>query len=418
MEGSGAQIANQTGQPQRNALAFILITVTLNMMGVGLAWPILPKLVQDMGSGSVSEAAAVYAIIGAIFAISQFLFSPLIGSLSDRYGRRPIMLICLAGLGADYVLTAFAPTFFWIAVVRFFGGIFAATITTANAYAADISTPENRARNFGLIGAAFGAGFILGPLIGGWLGAMDIRYPFLAAGILTLVNVVFGYFTLPESLPIERRRKLEVKDANPFIALTRLGAFPALTPLLVGLLITATAQRGLESIWVLYTDFRFGWGIREAAWSLAFVGVAYFVVQGFLVGPVVKALGEWRTVISGFMVGGLAFFATALAEQGWMVYPLVALYALGNGLGVPALTAICSKAVETDRQGQLQGALQSVNAIAVIAGPFCASLLLAQVSSANPIINLPGAWFMLGAVASTVATLLAMGAYKRLKTNT
>ena len=418
MKGSGAKGANPVEQTQKGALTFILITVTLNMMGVGLAWPILPKLVQEMGSGSVSDAAAVYAIIGAIFAISQFLFSPLIGSLSDRYGRRPIMLISLAGLGADYVLTAFAPTFFWIAVVRFFGGIFAATITTANAYAADISTPENRARNFGLIGAAFGAGFILGPLMGGWLGAMDIRYPFLAAGILTLINGIFGYFTLPESLPQERRRKLEVKDANPFIALTRLGAFPALTPLLIGLLITATAQRGLESIWVLYTDFRFGWGIREAAWSLAFVGVAYFVVQGFLVGPVVKALGEWRTVISGFMVGGLAFLATALAEQGWMVYPLVALYALGNGLGVPALTAICSKAVETDRQGQLQGALQSVNAIAVIAGPFCASLLLAQVSSPDPIIDLPGAWFMLGAIASTVATLLAMGAFKRLQTNT
>lgn len=418
MSGSAASRAHGANQgPKGGALTFILITVTLNMMGVGLAWPILPKLVQDMGSGSVSEAAAIYAIIGAVFAVSQFLFSPLIGSLSDRYGRRPIMLISLTGLGLDYVLTAFAPTFFWIAVVRFFGGIFAATITTANAYAADISTPENRARNFGLIGAAFGAGFILGPLLGGWLGAIDIRYPFYAAGFLTLANVVFGYFTLPESLPEDRQRNLEIKDANPFLALTRLGAFPALTPLLIGLLITATAQRGLESVWVLYTDFRFDWGIREAAWSLAFVGVAYFVVQGFLVGPVVKTLGEWRTVISGFTVGGFAFLATAFAEQGWMVYPLVALYALGNGLAVPALNAICSKAVEENRQGQLQGALQSVNAVAVIVGPFAASLLLAQVSSANPVINLPGAWFVLGALACAVATTLALGAYRRLELN-
>lgn len=413
----GGKSADPKAKAKSGALTFILITVTLNMMGVGLAWPILPKLVQEMGNGSVSQAAAVYAIIGSIFAISQFLFSPLIGSLSDRFGRRPVMLVCLAGLGADYVLTAFAPTFFWLAVVRFFGGIFAATITTANAYAADISTPENRARNFGLIGAAFGAGFILGPLIGGWLGAINIHYPFYAAGVLTLVNVIFGYFTLPESLPGERRRQLVAKDANPFVALTRLGSFPALTPLLIGLLITATAQRGLESVWVLYTDFRFGWGIREAAWSLAFVGVAYFVVQGFLVGPVVKSLGEWRTVIFGFMLGCLAFLATAFAEQGWMVYPLVALYALGNGLGVPALTAICSKTVETDRQGQLQGALQSINAVAVIVGPFSASLLLAHVSSQNPLFNLPGAWFVLGALASAIATVLAVGANKRLSAN-
>ncbi|MEL6921987.1 MAG: TCR/Tet family MFS transporter, partial [Pseudomonadota bacterium] len=374
-----------------NALIFILITVTLNMIGVGLAWPILPKLVQEMGSGSVSDAAYVYALIGGVFAISQFLFAPLVGSLSDRYGRRPVMLISLAGLGVDYVLTALAPTYFWLAVVRFVGGIFAATITTANAYAADISTPENRARNFGLVGAAFGFGFIMGPVIGGWLGAIDIRLPFFAAGALTLLNVIFGYFVLPESLGRNQRRQLKAKDADPLRALARVANFPALMPLLIGLLITATAQRGLESIWVLYTDFRFGWDIRAAAWSLAFVGIAYFIVQGFLVGPVVKMLGEWRTVIFGFATGGVAFFLTALADQGWMMYPLVGLYALGNGLGVPALTAICSKAVEADRQGQLQGALQSVNAVAVIIGPFAASLLLAYVSSENPAFDIPGA---------------------------
>ena len=262
---------------------------------------------------------------------------------------------------------------------------------------------------------AHGAGFIAGPIIGGWLGAIDIRLPFLAAGALAFANVIFGFFVLPESLDQSKRRQLALTDADPFRSLARVASFPSLAPLLIGLLITATAQRGLESVWVLYTDFRFGWGIREAAWSLAFVGVAYFIVQGFLVGPVVKKLGEWRTVIFGFSVGATAFFFTAIANQGWMMYPMVAMYALGNGLGVPALTAICSKSVEAERQGQLQGALQSINAVAVIIGPFSASVLLAHVSAPDPLFDVPGAWFLVGAVACAIASALAIHANRQLK---
>ncbi|MEL6436632.1 MAG: MFS transporter, partial [Pseudomonadota bacterium] len=236
--------------------------------------------------------------------------------------------------------------------------------------------------------------------------------------ILALINVVFGYFTLPESLPEERRRPVAPSDANPFASLLRVANFPALLPLMIGLFITATSQRGLEAVWVLYTDFRFGWGIREAAWSLGFVGVCYFIVQGFLVGPVVKALGEWRTVIYGFGIGSIAFLLTGIADRGWMMYPMVMLYALGNGLGVPALTAICSKTVEEDRQGQLQGVLQSINAVAVIIGPAAASLLLSHVSSANPLFDLPGAWFLLGAVTCAIASALAIRANSRLTLNT
>lgn len=291
----------------KRALLFILTTVIINMIGVGLAWPVLPKLVQEMGNGSISDAAYIYAIVGILFALSQFLFSPLIGNLSDRYGRRPVLLISLTGLGFDYLLTAFAPSYFWLGVIRFFGGIFAATITTANAYAADISTPEDRAKNFGFIGAAFGVGFILGPLLGGWLGAIDIRLPFIVAAGLAAINVIFGLIALPESLPENGRRALQWSETNPFKALRRIAAFPALAPLMIGLFITATAQRGLEATWVLYLDFRFNWGIRPAAWSLAFVGVMYFIVQGFAVGPVVKRFGEWKVVIAGFAISGFSF---------------------------------------------------------------------------------------------------------------
>ncbi|MEM0899147.1 MAG: TCR/Tet family MFS transporter [Pseudomonadota bacterium] len=404
-------IPTQEHQPSdTKALTFIVFTVAINMLGVGLAWPLLPKLVQEMGSGSVTDAAYAFAIIGTLFALTQFAFSPLLGSLSDRFGRRPILVVCLIGLGIDFLLTAIAPTMIWLGIVRFIGGIFAATITTANAYAADLSTPENRARNFGFIGAAFGVGFVLGPLLGGWLGAIDIRLPFVVAGVLSLANAAFGYFTLPESLSAEKRRAFEWKDANPFVALARVTSFPALSPLLIGLFITSMAQRGLESTWVLYTDFRFDWDVRAAAWSLAFVGLCYSIVQGGIVGPAVKRFGEWPIVIFGFASSTLAFTMTALAPQGWMMYPLILFYALGNGLSVPALSAICSKTVEENRQGQLQGALQSINAVAVIIGPFAAAMVLSHVSGPTPVVNIPGGWFWLGSLTCAIALVLAVRA--------
>ena len=396
------------------ALSVLLVTVVVNMIGVGLAWPVLPKLVQQMGNASISQASAIYAIIGVIFALSQFIFAPIIGALSDRFGRRPLIIICLVGLGIDYALTAFVSSLFWLGVVRFIGGVFAATITTANAYAADISTPENRARNFGFVGAAFGVGFILGPILGGFLGAIDIRYPFIAASILTFTNVIFAFLALPESLNTKGRRKFELDDISAVHALKRLTQFKMLTALLLSLFITATAQRGLETTWVLYTDFRFGWGIREAAWSLAFVGVMYFLVQGLLVGPVVKLLGEWRTVRLGFGISCVSLCLYGLAYQGWMVYPLIMLYVFGNGISGPALNAICSKSVEADRQGQVQGALQSINSLAVIIGPFAASYVLAIVSAQPPIINIAGLWFIMSAAGFIIALVMTNRAYKHL----
>lgn len=393
---------------ERRAFFFILTTVLINMIGVGIAWPVLPKLVQSMGDGSVSDASSTYAVLGILFALAQFAFSPFIGILSDRYGRRPVLLISLAGLGLDYLLTALAPTLFWLAFARLVGGIFGATVSTANAYVADISSPEDRAKNFGFIGAAFGVGFILGPALGGYLGEIDIRLPFYAAAALCAVNVVFGYFALPESLPADRRRAIDIKQASPFASLKRIASFPMLIPLLISLFITTTAQRGLEATWVLYTEFRFDWTLTQATNSLVFVGILFFIIQGFLVGPVVKKLGEWRTVIAGFFLSGIAMCLYGLADAGWMVYPVIAIYVFGNGIGGPALNAICSKTVPSDVQGQLQGTLQSINALGVIIGPFAASLVLAHVSSQSPMINLPGAWFILSAIIFAIATLLTL----------
>lgn len=399
---------------RKRAFFFILMTILINMIGVGIAWPVLPKLVQSMGSGSISEASSTYAIVGILFALGQFIFSPFIGMLSDKYGRRPVLLISLAGLSVDYLITALAPTIFLLAMARLLGGIFGATISTANAYIADISSPEDRAKNFGYIGAAFGLGFILGPALGGFLGEIDVRLPFFAAAGLSALNVLFGYFSLPETLSKDSRRPIIIKQASPFAALRRIASFTMLVPLLVSLFLTATAQRGLEAIWVLYTEFRFDWTLTQATNSLVFVGVLFFIIQGFLVGPIVKKIGEWRTVIAGFAISGFAMGLYGIASEGWMVYPLVAIYVLGNGIGGPALNAICSKTVHGDMQGQLQGTLNSINAVGVIVGPFCASMVLAHVASETPVINLPGAWFLLSAVIFVVATVLTVRSANKL----
>ncbi|MCB1420219.1 MAG: MFS transporter, partial [Notoacmeibacter sp.] len=238
------------------------------MLGVGLAWPVLPKLIQQMGGGDVSGAAFTYGVLAGGFALAQFFFQPLAGALSDRFGRKPVLLAALAGSGADFAIIAFAPSLFWLAVARILGGVFAATNSTANAYMADVSAPEDRSRNFGLVGAAFGFGFIAGPLVGGMLGDIDLRLPFLFAAGLAALNLVFGLVFLPESLAPEHRKAFSLASANPFGALARMGRLPGLVPLMAAFLLAAVAQRGLEAIWVLFLDFRFGWGVREASFSL------------------------------------------------------------------------------------------------------------------------------------------------------
>lgn len=383
---------------RRPALAFILVTVAINMLGVGLAWPILPKVVQHLSGGSVADAAWAYGFLATGFAVAQFFAQPVLGALSDRIGRRPVMIIALAGIAVDYLVVALAPNLSWLAVARVIGGIFAATNATANAYVADITPPDGRSRAFGLIGAAFGVGFVLGPLLGGVLGAIDLSLPFLLAAALAGANALYGLFVLPESLPPDRRRAFNLARANPFNAFLDMARFAGLAPLMVALLFINTGQRGLEAIWVLFLDHRFGWGVREASFSLAFVGMLFVIVQGALVGPVVRRFGEWPVAIAGFALSAAAMAGYGLMAFPSLVYPLIAVQVSGVALASPALSSISSRKVPPNEQGLLQGTLAAVNSLAVIIGPFSASMVLAAVTRPDPVVDMPGAWFFIASL--------------------
>lgn len=403
-------MADTSPSPERRTVSvtFVLATVFISMLGIGLIWPILPRLVDELTPGEISEAAFFYGLIATVYALAQFLASPLLGALSDAYGRKPLLVISQSGLAIDYMIMALAPNLWWLAAARLVSGIFGATVTTANAYMADISEPEDRSRNFGLIGATFGVGFIAGPLLGGLLGEIDIRLPFYVAAGLAFVNAMFGLLLVPESLPDDKRDPFIISEANPLRVIRRITAFPALAALLTALFITNIAQRGLEAIWVLYTEFRFGWGSAEAGFSLAFVGLMFVIVQGGLVGPVVKRFGEWTTVMGGFFLSAVAMAWYAVADQAWMVYPLIAIHVLGNALAGPALTAIASKTVPDKEQGRLQGTMSAINSLAIIIGPLIASMVLAAVARPDPPISLPGAWFLFSAIAFAFAAVIVL----------
>ena len=365
------------------------------MLGIGLAWPILPRLVEELAGGGISEAAYAYAWIGALYAIAQFLFAPLLGALSDARGRRPVLIAAQAALAVDYLVMVIVPDLWWLALLRFLSGVFGATMATANAYVADISTPKNRARNFGFIGASFGLGFILGPVLGGLLGEISLRLPFLVAGLLTTANVAFGLLVLPESLPADRREPFTVAKANPLGTFARIARFPSLAGLLSAHALSGLAQRGLEATWVLYTAYRFGWGVAAGAISLAFVGLVYFVVQSTLVGPIVARLGERRTLAIGLGLGAVSMAFYAVATEGWQAYPLIAIYCVGNAIAQPTLLSLASGKVSEREQGALQGTMASINSASIILGPLAASLVL-SIATSNDQSSLPaGSWFML-----------------------
>ncbi|MDA8870385.1 MFS transporter [Rhizobiaceae bacterium] len=396
------------GTARKASLLFIVATVTIDMLGIGLAWPILPQLIRSLSGEGFAESAWVYGLLLSGFAAIQFLVSPFLGMLSDRFGRRPVLIISLLALGVDYVILALAPNLWWLIVARIVAGFFSATVSTANAYIADITPREGRAAAFGLLGAAFGVGFILGPLIGGVLGAIDLHLPFVLAAVLAFGNAAFGYFVLPESLPAEKRRPISLSRANPFAALWSMRRYGSLLLLMTVLLVTGLAQQGLQGIWVLWTDVRFGFDVAQAGYSLAWVGVCSVFVQGYLVRKIVPAFGERTVLFGGYAISAIAFLALPFFTEPWMLYAGIAFHILGWGSASPTLQSTMSRAVPDNEQGLLQGTITSVNTIGMVAGPLIATDIFGRSVGAGAIFSNPGAFYWLGAILFLAAIALLM----------
>lgn len=394
-------------------MAFILVTLFLDILGIGIIIPILPQLIKDFAGGTTSAAASWVGAISATYAVVQFVCAPILGALSDRFGRRPVILISLFGLGVDYIIMGLAPSLGWLFVGRVIAGVMGASITTANAYIADISTAETRARNFGFVGVAFGLGFITGPALGGLLGGVDLRLPFFVSAALCLLNWLYGFFVLPESLAPENRSPFTVSKLNPLRSIAHLGKYPIVASLAGAFVCLGFAQRGLENVWVLYTSHRYGWGETANGLALALVGVTAVIVQGGLVRPVIKRLGERRTIVFGLSVGIFSYIAYGLSSQGWMLIAVILFGAIG-GVAGPAIQGLVAGNVAPNEQGRVQGALASLQSVTSILAPmiYTAGLFSYFTSPAAPF-QLPGAPFFLGALSIAVGVSIVARTFRR-----
>jgi DHA1 family tetracycline resistance protein-like MFS transporter len=394
---------------QRKAsLVVVLSVVYIDMLGIGLAFPVLPKLIEQFEGGDISRASYIVGALAAAYSLMQFLCAPLIGALSDRFGRRPVILLALAGMAINYLLLAYAPVLILFALGRMIAGAFGATFSAAGAYLADITPPEKRAQSFGLIGAAFGFGFITGPALGGVLGDLDLRLPFLVAAALSAADFVFAYFALPESLAPENRKSFDLRRANPVGALREIGRYSSVLGLMAIFVLAMFANRVAEMTWVLFTSYRFGWNATETGFSLAMVGVMFVVGQGGLVRVLVPRLGEHRAIVMGLAVSALVTALYGVVPQGWMVYPIMVVGVFGWTVAAPAVQALMSRAVPANEQGLLQGALASMTNLTSIAGPpIWTGLFGYFVSPAAPVI-VPGAAFFGAAFVFFAALLLAV----------
>src|SRR5438132_1943224 len=389
------------------SVVFVLITLFIDILGMGLVIPILPRLVQSLLGGAIAESSFVFGLLVSIYAVMQFFCAPVLGALSDRFGRRPVILMALAGLGFDYILLSVAPDLWWLVLGRIVAGIFGATFTPVGAYIADGSPPGNRAANFGRVGMAFGLGFIAGPALGGLLGETNLRLPFIVCAGLTFVNFLFGLLVMPESLKPENRRAVNVAQMNPvgaFRAVWRYRAVAAILPIFVA---AQLAQQGLQIVWVPYTTYRYDWGVGQVGASLAIVGLFFALSQGALVRPVVGRLGEMGTLVGSLAVAVIGMLLFGLASQGWMMYAVTALYCAGLGLLNPAVQGLMSRSVPANEQGLLQGAMASVMTATAIVGPPLANGLFAVAISNQSPVALPGAPFFLGSLMCLAALWLA-----------
>jgi DHA1 family tetracycline resistance protein-like MFS transporter len=412
--------------PRQAAMAFILLTLFIDILGISIVIPVLPKLVEEliatevvMSDGSIavqsdlSKAGFYVGIIGAAYAFMQFFCAPIMGALSDRFGRRPIILASLFGLGIDFVIQGLAPNITWLFFGRIFAGIMGASFTTANAYIADVSRPEDRARNYGLVGMMFGLGFIIGPALGGMLGWFSLRLPFFVAAFLALVNWLYGYFILPESLPLEHRSSFSLRKANPIGALVHLRKYPIVAGLSIVFVCTSLAQRGLENVWVLYTSFRYDWGLIANGLALGLVGLTSTIVQGGLVRPTVKRFGERRTAKFGIAISATAFLGYGLATESWMI-PCIIIFGSLGGLTGPAVQSIVAGTVDPSEQGKTQGALTSLMSLTAIIAPlFFTAGLFSYFTSPKALFSLPGAPFLTGSVLLFTALIVIRRVFRR-----
>lgn len=394
------------------AIIFIFITLFLDIFGIGVIIPVLPKLVEQLQGGNLEAAAHSVGWLGALYALMQFIFSPVLGSLSDRFGRRPVILGSLLGSGIDYLVLAWAPTMGWLYFARIVSGITAANISAASAYIADVTPPEKRAAGFGMIGAAFGLGFIAGPAIGGLLGAHDLRTPFFVAAGITLLNWLYGAFVLPESLAKENRRPFSWESAHPIKALVALKRWPVVAGLAGTHFCSVLAGNIYPALWVLYTGYRYGWDSKMVGWSLALVGILAAVVQAGLAGKVLKVIGEKRGIYVGLLGMAVAMLCYGLAWEGWMLFAIIFIGSIA-GIGSPATQSMISKAVPADEQGAVQGALNSIMSIAGILAPVLWTALFSWSIASEREPKVPGIPFFAASLVSVVAALLAWRAFRR-----
>lgn len=397
---------------RKAAVSFIFITLLLDVIGLGLIIPVFPQLIEELIQGSISEASQWAGLLTFAYAIMQFICAPIIGNLSDKYGRRPVLLLSLLGFGIDYVLLSLAPTIWWLFVGRLIAGLFGASFTTATAYIADISTPENRSKNFGMIGAAFGLGFIIGPGLGGLLGEFGPRVPFMAAAILTFLNLIYGYFVLPESLTKEHRRPFEWKRSNPLGSLLQLKKYKGVGGLIVSLIFVYIAGHAVQSTWTFFNIEKFQWSNTLMGISLTVIGLLIAIVQGGLIRYINPKLGDEKSIYVGLGLYSLGLFLFSFATEGWMMFLFLIPYCLG-GIAGPALQSIISGNVPKNEQGELQGALTSLMSATSIVGTLLMTNLFAWFTRPEGDIKFAGAPFFAGAILMLISAIVAARSMKK-----
>lgn len=401
VKGKGAN----AGTAPTHAITFILITILIDTLGFGMIAPVMPELISELTGEGFSEAALYGGQLMFLFAAVQFIAAPILGNLGDRFGRRPVLLISLAALGLDYVVIAMAPSLTWLFVGRFISAAASATFATANAWVADVSRSADRARHFGFLSAAWGLGFMIGPVIGGLLGELGPRVPFWAAAALALINVTYGFFVLPESLPPESRRPFDVRRANPIGALIQMRRHPTLLGLLVVMIPYQIAHDANPAVWGYYAMHKFDWSVSDVGWSLFVVGATIMFVNAVLVGPTIERLGEKGAVFLGFGAMSVGFAIFAFATESWMMFLGIFPFAL-VGVASPALRGMMANRVPTDAQGELQGATSSLMSLVMIGSPLLMTHLFHRYSREGAAIDFPGAPFLAASLLALLAVVL------------